>query len=97
MKRKIKVGIEFEPRDLWVGVYWDYQGIGTLKHLDIYVCIVPMLPIHITFIQAKLSHFKFGPKIYSKDDPRLKFQEEEIKAVSYLADAATAALELDID
>ena len=93
MKRKIKARIEFEPRDLWIGVYWNYHTIGTLKHLDIYICIIPIFPIHITVIQAQLLHFKRGPKVYNKDDPRLKFQEEEIKAVSYLADAATAALE----
>jgi len=34
----------FEPRDLWVGVYWDLRP----KELRIYVCFLPCLPILIT-------------------------------------------------
>jgi hypothetical protein len=51
----------FEPRDLWVGVYWTKHIIvmvqlpnGTqlnfdppLRSLQIYVCLIPMLPILI--------------------------------------------------
>ena len=36
-----------------------------------------------------------GSQIYGESDPRFAFQEKEIFAVSYLANAATAALELD--
>lgn len=36
---------KWEPRDLWVGIYWDTSGIW----LHIYVCIIPCLPLHVTF------------------------------------------------
>lgn len=39
---------------------------------------------------------RIGLSIVAEDDPRLSFQEEEINAASYLANAATASLELDI-
>ncbi len=48
----------FERRDLWVGVYWDTEwftewaeGVEECDRLHLYVCIVPLLPIHfqITF------------------------------------------------
>lgn len=34
--------IKFEPRDVWIGWYWDRRDDGT-HH---YVCIVPMLVVH---------------------------------------------------
>lgn len=33
---------KFEPRDLWVGVFWDRRHDG----LHIYVCLLPTLVIH---------------------------------------------------
>lgn len=42
-------GIKFEPRDLWIGVYWERAGRITTLETDIeryrvYVCVVPCLP-----------------------------------------------------
>lgn len=34
--------IKFEPRDLWIGVYWN-KPIET--QLNIYICIIPCVPI----------------------------------------------------
>lgn len=34
--------IKFEPRDVWVGWFWDRRTDGT-HH---YVCVVPMVVIH---------------------------------------------------
>lgn len=47
-----RVEVKFEPRDLWVGVYWDHRIQGRL--LRIYVCLVPCLPLVLTFG----SHFR---------------------------------------
>ena len=44
------VKICLEPRDLWVGVYWDRKPKGAdrqLQYWDIYVCIVPVVVIRI--------------------------------------------------
>ena len=40
----------FEPRDLWLGVYWDRQDFPPLhsRFLYIYICIIPVLPIKVT-------------------------------------------------
>lgn len=37
--------IYFEPRDLWVGIYWTRDG--TIMRL--YICLLPMLPIRISW------------------------------------------------
>ncbi len=38
------VRVCWEPRDLWVGVYWDKPG----TRLYIYVCVIPCVPIKFT-------------------------------------------------
>ncbi len=45
------VRLIFEPRDLWIGVYWTpvVGLLGNLIALDVYVCIVPCLPVLLTW------------------------------------------------
>ena len=35
--------LRFEPRDLWVGVFWDRRPDG----LHVYVCLVPAFVYHV--------------------------------------------------
>lgn len=42
--------IKFEPRDLWIGIFWKRVARLTTLRTDrniyeVYVCIVPMFPI----------------------------------------------------
>lgn len=44
------VSIKFEPRDIWVGIYWKKELRYNLDDtayscVDFFVCIIPMLPI----------------------------------------------------
>lgn len=41
----IKIALEFKLEDFWIGVFWGY--LHSREWLDIYVCVIPMLPIHI--------------------------------------------------
>lgn len=42
--------IKFEPRDIWLGVYWDMtREMRGMRHLDIYICLIPMLPLRLMF------------------------------------------------
>lgn len=34
--------VKFEPRDLWVGVFWDRRPDG----VHFYVCLVPCIVVH---------------------------------------------------
>jgi hypothetical protein len=50
---KVWLALVFEPRDLWIGVYWKRPDVGWEHAVDIYVCIVPCLPI---VVQLRLSN-----------------------------------------
>jgi hypothetical protein len=57
----MKIALQFEKRYLWVGVFWDTErlawgepherggGRGFLNRTKVYVCLVPTLPIVLTF------------------------------------------------
>ena len=49
MNMKIRrVRILFEPRDLWIGIYWRLtREFAGMRSLHIYICLVPMLPLHL--------------------------------------------------
>jgi hypothetical protein len=48
---KPNVQVYFEPRDVWVGVYWTRNAFSELV---VYVCLVPMLPIRLIFPARRL-------------------------------------------
>jgi hypothetical protein len=57
----MRIRLEFVPADCWVGVYWrrktepaGYGTVrtpGTMSRLDVWVCVVPCLPLHLTFFR----------------------------------------------
>jgi hypothetical protein len=48
--------IWFEPRDIWVGVYWKHKDIrGEMFITDIYICVLPMLPLLISVVAWRKS------------------------------------------
>ena len=47
--RRLSVELIFEPRDLWIGVFWDRLALL----VNVYVCIVPMLPLRFVWWTGK--------------------------------------------
>jgi hypothetical protein len=46
-----RIGIRFDPHDIWIGVYWkidkpEFFGPWTYR---IYICVLPMLPIWLAY------------------------------------------------
>lgn len=46
---KFSRSIKFEPRDLWVGVYWNFDKDYREKVFCVYICIIPLFPIMLKF------------------------------------------------
>lgn len=47
-------GVRFEPRDLWLGLYWKTGMEANWQVVTCYVCLLPTLPI-IFVLERKLS------------------------------------------
>ena len=39
----MKIKLEFKIQDMWIGIFWKKSDIRT----DVWICSVPMFPIHI--------------------------------------------------
>ena len=37
----------WEPRDLWVGIYWTWEREGGWRWLSLYICPLPTVVLHI--------------------------------------------------
>jgi len=53
----MKISIKFEPRDIWVGVYWkktnDEVTLAGWKWLKVYICLLPFFPIKVAFARKE--------------------------------------------
>ena len=53
----MQVSIQFNPHFAWIGVYWEHgegqhvsikgEVLRSYRSLDLYICILPCLPINI--------------------------------------------------
>lgn len=42
---RFTIRLLWEPRDAWVGVFWNHAQVGAGRFLLVYVCLVPCLPL----------------------------------------------------
>lgn len=47
----VETRLEFKLEDFWVGIFWRWQEhrLHQPDALDVWVCLVPCLPLHITW------------------------------------------------
>jgi hypothetical protein len=62
------IRLEFKLADLWVGVFWKGSEYPELfenywaKCYDVWVCLLPCLPIHISFSRKVVTDYPAGHK-----------------------------------
>ena len=44
--------VEFKVQDCWIGAYWKRSA----RRFDLWICVVPMLPIRISFLWGENAH-----------------------------------------
>ena len=54
----IKGQFQWEPRDLWIGVFW--RRLNEMPEpfftIHIYICILPLIPFHLTILMRKIPY-----------------------------------------
>ena len=45
----LKAQFQFEWRDWWIGLFWQRTDVA----FHLYVCLVPLLPLHITIARRR--------------------------------------------
>jgi hypothetical protein len=57
----LRARVEFKLPDFWIGVFWKHTTVpiigrppGTVNiFTDIWICLLPCLPLHLTFARRK--------------------------------------------
>jgi hypothetical protein len=62
----LKAQFQLEMRDLWVGLFWriNREMPPPYYTLHLYICIVPLLPLHVTVLLRSNLH---SPDTHSPD------------------------------
>lgn len=53
---RLKVQLQFELRDLWVGLFWRKTDLC----VHFYLCILPMVPLHVTVLRRGVAAESVG-------------------------------------
>lgn len=69
--------VELEPRDLWVGVFWDrrqrwrtlpYGRVQRQSTVHLYLCLLPCLPLHLAWATGDWQdHLRSRPRWRNPD------------------------------
>ena len=51
MLGQVQVWLHFEPRDLWIGAYWNKE----VEYTEVYICLLPTVPIRFLWINVATS------------------------------------------
>lgn len=44
---RLWLAVLLEPRDAWIGLYWTRPDVNWERAVDVYVCVVPFVPLKV--------------------------------------------------
>lgn len=50
-RRRCTLALEFKLADFWVGVFWKARASTGARQFEIWVCLLPCLPLHFSLIR----------------------------------------------
>lgn len=67
----MKLDLFFEPRHLWIGIYWtiqrQYVGNRFDRWLLIYLCLIPCVPLRLALVVDESDEDWFEVDVYDPD------------------------------
>lgn len=64
VNKNLYIDVGFRPtwQDLWIGVYWkknsEETSVGRRTIVDVYICLLPCVPVLVSFVTWKRSEEK---------------------------------------
>lgn len=64
--RAVRVRLEWLPRDLWVGVYWEYRPHACTyevcynNRMHVWIGLLPALPLHVSWLVRRVREKEGG-------------------------------------
>lgn len=61
-RKTLKAQFQWEVRDIWVGLFWriNREMPPPYYTLHLYICIVPLIPLHVTVLLRESSRSAMG-------------------------------------
>lgn len=51
--RRVALTLEWKVEDFWVGAFWKLERRMSALQFDLWICLLPCLPIHFKLIKLK--------------------------------------------
>ena len=64
----MRIRLEFEPKNIWIGIYWTkkFDGFEEFSKFHCWICLIPCFPIHIIKENTRAYRKKFKIKRENK-------------------------------
>lgn len=73
--RKWFIRFEFKIEDFWIGAFWKRTGGMGMEYVDIWICLIPCVPLHLTRARWRIGEEHQIPPTSNENVWGVKIQE----------------------